>query len=234
MAVKVLIAIQARSSSTRFPGKAFATINGQPMISCVLRTCKAAARHLTDTLGIPTHAAILIPTGDRLKQALDDIQIIEGPELDVLERYRLAVDLLNPGFIVRITGDCPGIKSFIITRLVTLAITNDYDYVANVDERFRTMIDGHDCEVISRRLFEHTASTATDAYDREHVTTMMRRSPPEWARSAHALTLEDLSGIKTSVDTPEDLVVARQMLEMAEEKKRQATLHFGRKAVHVI
>ena len=109
-----------------------------------------------------------------------------------------------------------------------------YDYISNVDERFRTTLDGADCEVISRRLLDDTAQRATAPSDREHVTTLIRREPPAWAKIGVVLNHFDLSWIKLSVDTEEDLERVRRAAESAQRKHQEAAMVFGRGSVHTI
>lgn len=235
MARKVLIAIQARSSSERLPRKAFELISGKTMLDRVISTCKVASRYMNDQprLGISARVAVLTPTGDPVAEEFGSrCDIIEGPLEDVLTRYVMAVSHFDSDYVVRITGDCPMLPSFIISKLVTLATTNGYDYVSNVDERFRTALDGADCEVISRALLEDTDHRAKDPYDREHVTTAIRRDPPPWAKSGFVCNHFDLSDVKLSVDTPEDLERVRRAFELAHDKYQKACLTFGQQAVH--
>ncbi len=136
--------------------------------------------------------------------------------------------------VVRITGDCPLIPSYVISRIISLACQHDYDYIANVDERFRTSIDGTDCEVISERLFREADGAATDAYDREHVTTWIRKNYPEWAKIGAVLNYFDHSNLKFSVDTKDDLQAARIAYDSAADKYHQAVRTFGQTRCHLL
>ena len=61
----------------------------------------------------------------------------------------------------------------------------EYDYISNVDEECRLCLDGVDCEVMSAGLLKWLNQSATDAFDREHVTTLARRAPPEWSKRGY-------------------------------------------------
>jgi spore coat polysaccharide biosynthesis protein SpsF len=107
-----------------------------------------------------------------------------------------------------------------------------------VDERVRTVPDGWDVEVFSRNLLSFTDENATDAGDREHVTTFMRRSPPFWAKCATQQSRGGmglpllLSNIKLSVDTPADLESIRAVADEIRRRDSEAERLFGRGAVH--
>lgn len=235
MARKVLIAVQARSSSLRLPRKAFELIAGKTMLDRVLGSCRSAARYLNERPNVQCSVAILTPDGDPVAvEFRNRCEVIEGPLNDVLKRYAIAAQKTNADVIVRVTGDCPMIPNFIISKLVTLALTNSYDYVSNVDERFRTTLDGSDCEVISRRLLDDVDKRAVLPEDREHVTPLIRRHPPDWAKMGFVCNYFDLSDIKLSVDTLEDLERVRLAYESANEKYQKACLTFGQMAVHRI
>lgn len=237
MSKKVLIGIQARSSNTRLPRKAFELISGKTMLDRVISSCKTAARYVNDqrNLGVHARVAILTPVGDEVATEFRSrCPVIEGPLHDVLKRYVMAAEQYDADLIVRITGDCPLIPSFVVSKLLTLAAMNSYDYVSNVDERFRTTLDGADCEVLSKRLLEDTHARATESRDREHVTTLIRRDRPDWAKIGHVCNYFDQSDIKLSVDTPEDLERVRRQFDMAHDKYQRACLEFGQQSVHRI
>jgi spore coat polysaccharide biosynthesis protein SpsF len=101
----VCILIQARSGSTRLPGKIFAPLpapDGPALLAHVLRRLDFRAA------GIPT--ALVIPEGDA---ALGEwceragALYFTGPEEDVRERYRRAARALGARYVVRATGDNP-------------------------------------------------------------------------------------------------------------------------------
>ncbi len=235
MGSKVLIGIQARSDSDRLPRKAFAMIAGKPMLEWVVGTCRTASKYIADFNGAEAIVAVLTPTGDEIATGFrGKFEIREGSSFDVLARYKEAADWYNADLVVRITGDCPMIPPFTISRITALCIQNSYDYIANVDERYRTTLDGSDCEVMTYRMLEDCELRARELSDREHVTTFMRKDPPKWAKMAHVANHFDHSAIKLSVDTPEDLERVREAMTSGQEKLTAARAQFGAKAVHLL
>lgn len=97
--------IQARSNSTRLPGKMFLTLGG---VSLVHR----AYYHAQRIFGYD-RVAVLVPTGDmemyrHVSEIVDGERIKHGPENDVLTRFYLAARHLNvapDAFIARWTPD---------------------------------------------------------------------------------------------------------------------------------
>jgi spore coat polysaccharide biosynthesis protein SpsF len=236
MQKNILIAIQARSTSTRFPRKVFEEIDGKSMLDHVIDSCKRAADYLNRyayKTGIAVHLCLVIPKGDPIGKAWrHKIQIIEGSESDVLSRYAAALEQLRPDWIVRVTSDCPLLPSYIISKHIKLAVVNNFDYVSNVDPRFRTALDGADCEVISARMLKWANENATSGPEREHVTPLCRERPPEWARVGAVVGFFDESDKKLSVDTKEDLEAARENFERVKKKAQDAERLYGRDNVH--
>ena len=234
--MKVLIGIQARSNSTRLPNKAQELVCGHSVLTRVVQSCTSAANKITEKSPATAKLAILTPYHDPIAfEYRSQADIVEGPENDVRGRYMVAVDRYQPDYVVRITGDCPLIPSNTIISITLLAMNKRYDYCSNVDERFRTSIDGTDCEVISTRLLRYAAEMATDPKDREHVTTFIRRNPPDWSTNGMVLNYFDLSDHrKLSVDTEEDLNAVRDAFDSTMAKFQGATRFYGKGRVHRI
>jgi len=231
---KIVIGIQARSTSTRLPGKSLATIAGKPMIEYILKSARKACIYIRENM--PDNCArvvVLTPRGDPLVKYLGSYwDVIEGSESDVLSRYKQAVDEFSPDYVVRLTADCWNIPPFIISKHTEIACVNQYDYCSNVDERWRTARDGHDTEIMSARMINWANDIASMPEDREHVTTLIRRSPPDWAKMGTIIGHKDESHIKESIDTEEELARARGHLESLNRKLALAMNIYGPDQIH--
>jgi spore coat polysaccharide biosynthesis protein SpsF (cytidylyltransferase family) len=232
----VVIGIQARSGSTRLPRKAFERIGGRPMLDHVIEASKRAAKYINQHgEDSRCRVAIVTPSDDPIVRAFSNTcDVLEGPEFDVLARYNILIQTYKPEFVVRVTGDCPMLPPYVISKLIRLAMVYNYDYVSNVDERFRTAMDGSDCEVLSAKALSWCHEMATRPEDREHVTTFFRRNQPDWARVGHVGSYFDHSSIKLSVDTPQDLDAVRKAYDEAETKWKSAVQAFGQTHCHRI
>lgn len=233
---KVLIAIQARSSSSRLPNKAMEMIGNRRLLDHVIESCNRAANYSNKFAYKKNYTislALLIPTGDPLKKIYSSqMEIIEGSEEDVLSRFVDAQRTYRADFICRITGDCPLIPPFTISKHISIAVYNKYDYISNVDEECRLSLDGVDCEVISSRLLRWIGDIATSPEEKEHVTLMARKSPPIWAKRAFTAGFFDQSGLKLSVDTKEDLERVRAQYDIVGKKLQIAERLYGRDSIH--
>lgn len=222
---EVLIAIQARSGSKRLPGKSLMVMDDKIMVSHVFQTCQVASSHINRSkgnTGVSCKVCLVIPTDDPLKEHFNEKDIIEGPESDVLERYRLAYEAYRPDYIVRITGDCPLIIPTIISKHIGSAVGISLDYCSNAFEDIRTFVDGYDVEVISAAAFEWVVDNASSDFDKEHVTTLLRREQPRWAKFGVVISHTDLSDIKLSVDTISDFEEVSRRKRSLDDKTRLA------------
>jgi spore coat polysaccharide biosynthesis protein SpsF (cytidylyltransferase family) len=195
----VSIIIQARSTSKRFPGKIFEKIGTKQILQHVLDACQNSSSYI-----IVCSVSLAVPYNDVLIGSYQRHKIIQGPEDDVLKRYKMAADELRSDYVVRITSDCPFIPPYIISRAINIAVQDKLDYLTNADPRYRTAPDGHDVEVLSRRMLDWLDETAPSGAHREHVTTYLHEHLPQWAAKA------DIIGFfkndkKLSVDTQEDI-----------------------------
>ena len=223
----VAIMVQARSNNSRLPGKCLADINGMPMLDRVLMAAEKSASYINngEDKNIKVSTYLLVPYGDMLIDKYCHrlkTKLFVGSEKDVLARYMLAVNNIMPDYIVRITSDCPLIPPFLITKHIVNAVNYNYDYVSNVHPDVRMAPDGWDCEVISKKLLTWADETATSEYDREHVTTIIRSQPPEWAKRACVLSHGEFSTLKISVDTEEDLEYVRNYHRVISQKVDKA------------
>lgn len=235
---RVMIAIQARTNSTRLPGKVMKDLHGKRILDHVLDACLNASRYqnkFMDLKRVIVDVALVVPENDPIISAYENVLVYEGSEKDVLSRYYQIIDQADrpaPDYIVRITSDCPLIPPFVITKLITTALTNRYDYVSNTDERCRTAPDGWDCEVISKRLLKYAHENATDPYDREHVTPFMRSFNAPWVKRGTVINFIDLSRLKLSIDTEYDLERVRSEIKDVTKAYNEAQALYGRKNVH--
>lgn len=216
-------------------------LGGKMVIDHVIDACKNAADHVNRysyTNHMTCDVYVLIPKNDPIKDALQmrADHIIEGSEFDVLSRYERMASVSGATHIVRITGDCPLIPPFLIHKCIISAIKNDFDYFSNVGDanlETNTTIDGHDAEVISLRALQYVDLKAQPGPQREHVTLLLRgETVPSWLKRGVLIGHNDLSGIKLSVDTPEDLERVRNEFEKIQKKVTLAKSKYGKNAVH--
>lgn len=241
--VKVAIGIQARSTSTRLPNKVSEFVGNKMIIDHIAGIAKNSVEYInryTYTNHVVASSFVLIPKSDPLKDLLEIMadSVIEGDENDVLSRYVQMAKQSDASIVVRITADCPVMPPHLIFKCINTLIKNGLDYMSNVGdiddhgkEYMRTSIDGHDVEVMSIRALEWADKNATSPKEREHVTTVLRNDKfPYFLRKGLLVCHNDLSKIKLSVDTIEDLQRVREDHDtvqriIATAKKKKISIH---------
>lgn len=207
--IKVVIGIQARLKSKRLPEKCVKYLAGKTtIIDSLIDNCIFCANHINKKTGmysVSLDTKVLVPESE--KQFWNDflrnkrVEVIEGDEDNVLSRY---AKLSEFDYIVRLTADCPNVPPLVINKAVYTAIYHNLDYLANSWERYRTAMDGHDCEVMSNDCLQWLIANVHDKDDKEHVTLALRKKTPNSLRLGVLMGKEDLSHIKVCVDTADD------------------------------
>ena len=197
--------LQARMTSSRLPGKVLAPILDMPMIGRQIERLRRAT--LLDGLVVATSTS---PSDDGLVAYLGelDVPVIRGPLDDVLGRFALVIEEYSPDVVVRLTADCPLASPLVIDRVIGTFAESDLDYLSNT--LMPTYPDGLDVEVVRASVLTWAAANLTDPPEREHVTLGIYRRP-ELFTLGNVLHSDDLSGLRWTVDTPEDLEFVRSV-----------------------
>jgi spore coat polysaccharide biosynthesis protein SpsF len=214
----VLAIVQARTSSARLPGKVLADVSGEPMLALLLRRLQRSRE--IDTIVVATSDE---PGDDPVEALARDLAVgvHRGPRDDVLTRF-VGAARGRGGPIARITGDCPLIDPCVVDDLVRLfARSEECAYASNIDPP--TYPDGFDAEVFSPEALAAVDARATDPSDREHVTVAIRRDPERFP-AVNLARDEDLSGLRWTVDTAEDLEFMRLIADRLGSERHTAGL----------
>ena len=199
--------IQARMSSTRLPGKVLRKLGETTILDSVVERLK-------DSLNVER---IVVATTTSISDESifahcksKPIEVIRGPEEDVLLRVVSSVEEDFKGNILRITADCPFIDPGLIDSAFEKFIELDLDHigiatgagVANM--KSMKYPDGLDAEWVKFSALKVANKEATETLDREHVTSYIWRNPAKFKLGLLQPT-EDYSDVKLTIDTHEDL-----------------------------
>lgn len=208
----VLAIVQARMSSSRLPGKVLAPILGRPMILRQLERLSRCRR-----IGALMVATSFEPSDDPLAEVVGaaGIRVFRGDLQNVLGRFLGAAQAFERengpvAHVVRLTADCPVIDPEIVDQVIALHIESGADYTGNGFER--SFPDGLDAEIMTRDTLDRLARDAKLPEDREHVTYGIRRRRGEF-KVEQLVQAQDLSKLRWTVDTPEDLAFIRRVFE---------------------
>ena len=229
--------------ATRLPGKMMKDIAGQPVIVHVFERARLSKR---------AHDVWLATTVSPADDVLADwakqnfVECYRGSEHDVLDRYYQAAKLAKAEVIVRVTGDCPLIDANVIDAVVDKFFSEKYDYASNIHPP--TFPDGLDTEVVSFAALERAWQEAKLPSEREHVMPYIWKHPelfkmsnvsakggsasggkcPSYAKASAGRQMSsvdtDLSRYRWTLDTPEDLIFLRRVIEACQERGHECGL----------
>jgi spore coat polysaccharide biosynthesis protein SpsF len=213
---KVVAIIQARMSSTRLPGKVMMEIVGRPMLWHIINRAKHS--RLLDEIVIATSTR---KEDGVIASLAHECGVGEylGSDLDVLDRYYRCATEFRAKTIVRITADDPFKDPEVVDSITRTYLDHEgsVDYVSNTIKP--TYPEGLDVEVFSYSALESAWANTKDAFDREHVTAHFWRNPDRFKLLNVENKLGDLSNLRWTVDTPEDMAFARAVYERLFDKK---------------
>ena len=215
----IIAILQARTSSTRLPGKVLKPILGRPMLALHIERLRRSESF--EKLVIATSDCAADDAIEALCKELG-VDCFRGSLDDVLDRFYCCAKIYHPDHIVRLTGDCPLADPAIIDLAVSFHLEGGYDYTSNVLPP--TWPDGMDVEVIRFSCLAEAHAEAVLPSEREHVTPFFR-SRPERYRRGNLSNDTDLSEQRLTVDEAEDFEKVRRIFETLYPKKPDFSLH---------
>jgi len=207
MTAGAAIVLQARMGSRRLPGKVLALVAGRTVLEHCIERLRARS-NIRVVLATTTREE-----DDRVAQEAErlGVEVIRGPDDDVLGRFVLVASTLSLAEVVRATADNPAVDIDAPRRVLDMRRRTRADYVVEEGLPY-----GSTVEAISADALFRAAALATDPQDREHVTSFIRRDPRFSALRARAPVAVRRPDLRLTIDTPEDLAFMRALFEVAE------------------
>jgi spore coat polysaccharide biosynthesis protein SpsF (cytidylyltransferase family) len=196
---KVVAIVQARWASTRLPGKTLRRFAGATILAHVLNRCKAIRQADFVCCAVPDEHSSDVVAEEAIGAGVD---VVRGPEQDVLARYMEAARATGADIILRVTSDCPLIDPVLCGRVIDLLLRENADHVCN--NAPPSWPHGLDCAAFTRRALALACAEAREPYEREHVTPWIRLNP-SFRRLNLRNGARDQAKIRWTVDYPEDL-----------------------------
>ncbi|WP_449062879.1 cytidylyltransferase domain-containing protein [Planomonospora algeriensis] len=196
--MRIIGIVQARTGSTRLPGKVLRELSGRSVLGWVVRAVQEA--RAVDELVVATTT-----------EAADDAVAAEcgrlgvacsrGPVDDVLTRFTAALAGRPGDAVMRFTADCPLLDPAVIreTALVYRAVPG-LDYLSTALPR--TLPRGTDVEIVGRAALEKADQDA-DSYHRTHVTSYVYTRPDDF-RIMGLTHPPEAADLRVTLDTEED------------------------------
>jgi spore coat polysaccharide biosynthesis protein SpsF len=163
----VVTIIQARTGSTRLPGKVLLPLAGAPALLRQVERVRAA--HFSGTVVVATTTLAEDDVIERMCLA-HGVPVFRGHPTDLLDRHIAAARAFRADHVVKVPSDCPLIDPGAIDRVIGFALADEgnWDYVSNLHPA--TWPDGNDVEVMPLASLEIAWRESTRACDREHTT----------------------------------------------------------------
>lgn len=171
MELSTILVTQARTGSTRLPGKILKEIGGKSLLQIHLdrlKKCNEVSKIIVATTDKPQDEIIYKKTINL------GLSASKGSEHNVLDRFYQAVKEYKPDWIVRLTSDCPLIDPRLVDDIILYVQEKDVDYGSNI--LVENFPDGQDVEVFKFSALESAWNNANLISDKEHVTPYIRKN----------------------------------------------------------
>lgn len=196
--VKTVAIIQARTSSTRLPGKVLMDLGGKPILINILERVERSRK--VDEVVVATSDE---SSDDKIVDLLTahNTRLFRGSLNNVLERFYLCAKNYAADVVIRLTADNALVAPEIIDEAVDFFLGGDIDYLYYK----KSLPLGMCIEVFSFAALEKAYKEATDSECLEHVTPYIRNNRSMF----RVMNYSDDSGVDHSdlrftIDTPED------------------------------
>jgi len=210
--MRLLAVVQARTGSTRLPGKVLLPVMGAPLLQRQIERIQAA-RTPFELCVATTRYAFDEPIRELCRRI--GVPCVSGHPTDLLDRHMEAGRAYEADAVVKIPSDCPLIDPEAIDRVLGafLADPDRFDYVSNLHPA--TWPDGHDVEVVPLPVLETAWREAGRPFEREHTTPFLWERPERFRLGNVAWeTGRDLSMThRFTVDEPADYAFVTAVYE---------------------
>lgn len=205
--MKIIVIVQVRMSSNRFPGKVLYQVAGKPLIQYVIESLGQC--HSLDGIVVATSSEVSDdPVADYCRRL--NLRCFRGELKDVAKRFSCAMETFKMDACVRICGDSPLLDYRIVDKAVRLYRSGGYDIVTNVLKR--TYPKGLSVEVVNSKVFRSAYPLMKSENHREHVTSYFYDNSSQF----NIFNFEsggEYGNIQCSVDTVQDMARFEKIID---------------------
>lgn len=208
----VVTVIQARTSSTRLPGKVLLPVCGDMLLARMVERVSLAKRIGKIVVATTSSEEDARIVGWCVRNQID---VYQGSKSDLLDRHYQVAIKHRADVVVKIPSDCPLIDPNIIDRVIGYYLTNEnkFDYVSNLHPA--TYPDGNDVEVMSFAALEQAWENATATMELEHTTPYLWENPTKFriGNLPWETGLDYSMSHRWTIDYPEDYEFIKQVYQ---------------------
>jgi spore coat polysaccharide biosynthesis protein SpsF (cytidylyltransferase family) len=192
--------IQARMSSSRFPGKVLAPFRGRPIKAHVIAGVAQA---------MPIDRIVIATSRDTSDDPLASyardlgIAVYRGPLDDVFSRFQECLETFPCEWFFRVCADSPLYDGALLSTVSKRSANRDVDIFTNVYPR--TFPKGHSVEMINSATFAGIKTDRLSSEEREHVTKFFYARPSEFRIVNMESSEPSQPEINLCIDSIEDL-----------------------------
>lgn len=212
---KTLAIIQARTGSSRLPGKVLYPLDGRTVLDRVVQRTSAAT-HVNKTVVATSTKSQDDILARRAPQY--GAEIIRGREQNVLDRFYKTVEQYDPDRVVRVTADCPLLLPEFVDYAIASVASDGIDYTTTGLKR--TFARGVTAEAFTATSFQRVYENSNKPHHREHVTPYYREHPELFSikniRSEEIFDEDryhDRTDIRLTLDEADDFVLLTRLYE---------------------
>ena len=171
---KIICIIQARTGSSRLPGKVLLPgANNKPLLL-----------NLYERISKSKYIDKIVIATTKLQNDFEIVKICKKNNIDyfrgsnknVLDRYYKCALKYKANLILRVTADCPLLEYKFIDDFIYKSQKKILNYFTNCHNR--TFPKGYDLEIVDFKTLEYCKLNAKSKYDKEHVTPFIIRNLP--------------------------------------------------------
>ena len=192
--------IQARMTSTRFPGKVLAPYSGKPMIAEVISRASQVIPLSHITVATSSHQS-----DDPVDTYIRGLgaSVFRGSLEDVVGRFQACLQEHSCDWLFRLCADSPLLDTELLRTMLSYAGRADLDLVTNTFPR--SFPKGKTIEMLRAATFAGLDSGRMSVEQREHVTRFYYDNPDRFRIENVESDGPNLAHVNLSVDTIDDL-----------------------------
>ncbi|MDX2001033.1 MAG: glycosyltransferase family protein [Chitinophagales bacterium] len=201
--MEILTVIQARTGSTRLPGKVMLPLVGKPLLVRMVERVKAAK-----LAGRVVVATTTMPQDDTVVElcGAEGWEVFRGHPENCLDRHYQAGVEYNADTVIKIPSDCPLIDPQVIDKVIAFYLdhTGEYDFVSNLHPA--TYPDGNDVEIMTMEALRIAWENASLEMEMQHTTPYIWERPQQFrlANVAWETGLDYSMSHRFTIDYQED------------------------------
>lgn len=172
---KRITMVQARTGSSRFPGKVLQKALGRTALELQLERIALAKK---------TGQIVVVTTQESSDDEIVRIAeragypVFRGHSTDLLDRHFQAALAFKAEEVAKIPSDCPLIDPAVIDQVFAAFEAEELDFCSNLHPA--TFPDGNDVEVFTFAALKTAWERATKDFEREHTTPFLWERPEEF------------------------------------------------------